>query len=69
MKKLLYLFSIFLCSFAFDTIQAEASYVVMTASNDANNNELLVYDAAGKSLQSIPTKGKGEFPQIQQVEA
>lgn len=33
--------------------------LVVTASNDAANNQLLVYNTSGKLLQSLPTGGKG----------
>ncbi len=39
--------------------QATSTPVVVTASNDANNNQLLVYNTAGTLLQTIPTQGKG----------
>jgi hypothetical protein len=61
MKKLFYCLSLFWCMLAFHTLQAEA-YVLVTASNDADNNELLVYDAQGKLLQSIATQGQGGIP-------
>lgn len=41
---------------------ADAQHVVVTASNDPNNNELLVYDAYGNFMRSIPTNGKGGVP-------
>ena len=33
--------------------------LVVTASNDASANQLLVYDDTGKLLQTVPTKGQG----------
>lgn len=60
MKNLFFIFSIFLLSLASSTIQAATSpYVVVTASNNTNSNELLIYDADGKLVQSLPTGGKG----------
>ncbi|MFI5343311.1 MAG: hypothetical protein ACHQUC_03725 [Chlamydiales bacterium] len=37
-------------------------YGVVTASNDPNNNELIVYDANGKLIQTVSTGGKGGVP-------
>lgn len=39
--------------------QANLDPIVVTASNDANSNQLLVYNTAGTLLQTIPTQGKG----------
>jgi hypothetical protein len=36
-----------------------ASPLIVTASNDAENNQLLVYNTSGTLLQSVPTGGKG----------
>ena len=36
-----------------------ASPLIVTASNDAANNQLLVYNTSGTLLQSLPTGGKG----------
>lgn len=36
--------------------------LIITASNDPENNTLLVYNSAGKQVQSIPTGGKGGVP-------
>lgn len=60
MKKLFCICHLFLFLLAFNTLQAQnSSYLIVTASNDLNANELLVYDAKGKRLHSIPTEGKG----------
>ena len=63
MKKLYHVFSMVLLALGFNTIQAEVSpYAIATASNNADSNELLIYDAEGKLLQSLATKGKGGVP-------
>lgn len=62
MKRLSYLFC-FIYLLAFHPFFAEAgSYGVVTASNASDANTLLLYDASGKQLQSIPTGGKGGVP-------
>lgn len=59
MKKIS-LCSLLLSVLALLPLQAQAVvYGVVTASNDANNNELLVYDANGKLLQTVSTGGNG----------
>lgn len=60
MKKL-YLFSMLSCLLGAVSAHAQAnlSPVVVTASNDADSNQLLVYNTAGTLLQTIPTQGKG----------
>lgn len=60
MKKLFFMAAACLCVLGINTAEAQATaYEVVTASNDANNNELLVYDIKGKLLQTISTDGKG----------
>ncbi len=40
--------------------EAQATgYAVVTASNDEEGNELLIFDSEGMLLQSLPTEGKG----------
>lgn len=59
MKKL-YLFSMLSCLRSrVGPRPANLSPVVVTASNDADSNQLLVYNTAGTLLQTIPTQGKG----------
>lgn len=60
MKGLIYIFSLCLATLALNT--ATAGYVVVTASNNPDANELLVYDYNGNFLESIPTHGKGGVP-------
>lgn len=55
MKKLLF-------GVAFCFLGTLSASVVVTASNDPSNNSLLVYDNAGKQVQSISTTGKGGVP-------
>lgn len=63
MKKIFYLTALFLCVLAFHTVQAQPPHqVVVTASNDANNNELLIYDTQGNFLEAVSTKGQGGIP-------
>jgi hypothetical protein len=57
MKVIFKALTVFFCAFVAQI--SAASHVVMTASNDPNNNMLLVYDAKGSILQSVPTQGKG----------
>jgi hypothetical protein len=61
MKKLFYFLSMMVLMLAFANIHAAmmSPYMVVTISNDPNNNELLVYDADGEQVQAISTKGKG----------
>jgi 6-phosphogluconolactonase (cycloisomerase 2 family) len=60
MKKIFSIFCLFLMISAFSI--AEGKYVVVTAANAPNVNELLVYDGNGKFLQGIPTNGQGGVP-------
>ncbi len=58
MKNLCYVFSLMMLTMAF-ALQAQPSpYVVVTISND-DNNQLLVYDANGQQVQAVPTGEKG----------
>lgn len=60
MRKPFYIFSMFLFVLSFITFQAEANnYLIVTASNDVNDNKLLVYSSDGKLLQSLSTGGQG----------
>lgn len=58
MKKTFLLLNLFLTAFA----SLAADYVVVTASNDMNDNKLVVFDASGNLLQSLSTNGKGGVP-------
>lgn len=63
MKKRFQFFILFLFTLGFTPLQGIGNtYEVLTASNDANRNELLVYDANGKLLQAISTDGQGGVP-------
>lgn len=58
MKQLFYILSVMILSMTF-ALQAQPSpYVVVTISND-DNNQLLVYDPNGDQVQAVPTEGKG----------
>lgn len=59
MRKLLYFFSMLWTLLSFQVHAQNSSYALVTASNDPNVNELLLYSAEGKLLQKIPTQGKG----------
>lgn len=60
MRKFYYLVVLFVFALRF---QASAdTYEIVTASNDPNNNELLVYGASGQLLQSVATGGQGGVP-------
>lgn len=63
MRKLFYFIAVFLMTMSFNALQAQNNdYMILTASNDPNGNELLVYDASGKLMQSVSTSGKGGVP-------
>jgi hypothetical protein len=57
LKKLSYVIALFLFFLGYQ-VSAD-QYVIVTASNAADKNELLVYDAQGQLLQSVATNGKG----------
>lgn len=60
MRDIFFIFSVLIMILTFGAI--EAQHVVVTASNNTNANQLLVFDAQGKFLQSIPTNGQGGVP-------
>jgi len=63
MKRILYTIILLLGVWGYHTAKVNASpYEVVTASNDANNNMLLIYDSNGFLLDTIPTQGKGGVP-------
>lgn len=60
MKKILSIFALMLFALTVNFVQAQPNnYGIVTASNNGDNNELLVYDGNGKLLQTLSTKGKG----------
>lgn len=61
MNKLLSIFTLMLlfCGALTAAQAAPFPYLIITASNDATNNQLLIYNSAGKLINSIPTKGQG----------
>jgi len=60
MKKIQGLFSLIIMMLVINPILADInSFMVITASNAANSNELLIYNDSGKLLQNLPTQGKG----------
>lgn len=62
MKNLFYTVSIFLFVAAFASLKGETNpYLVLTISN-AQDNQLLVYDAKGNQVQSLSTGGQGGVP-------
>jgi hypothetical protein len=60
MKKWFCFFSLVLLLGACTAFQSDADpYLVVTSSNDENDNQLLVYDENGKQVQALSTQGQG----------
>lgn len=62
-RKLFYALVVLLFTWDFSTLQVNANlYEVVIASNNANHNELLVYNTKGKLVKALSTEGRGGVP-------